>query len=315
MLVYLGRSIVSIRKEAFVKQNMGRSTVVNIRKCGVIVKTFYYYLKMLVLPKRLGLFHKWGYHYDEVIERFDGMFFKGLLSLAAMAVLFYFAPFPVKFGMVWLFSYLILFSNVITAQQFVADRYSFIPSLGFTIVLAYYFQNFEFLYWFVLGVWIMRCWVHLPTFNNEIEFYQSNVFNFPDSEVAYGNLGVVWNFSGCGGSAVDCWRKAIDINKFYDVPHYNLYSLMKNTGQLEQAEVHLKNCLNGKTVHFNEIWQKEYIQLQAVIARKKEVEELNKKLNEALNAKKYEEFETLKTQIIELQKAPIPIPKPVQAGS
>lgn len=305
MLLNLGKSIVTIRKEAFVKQQMGRSTIIHLRKLIVIVKTFYYYLRMLVFPKRLGLFHKWGYHYDETLERFDGMFFKGILSLLFMGILFYFGPFPIKFGILWLFSYLILFSNVITAQQFVADRYAFIPSLGFTIILAYFLQGYENLYWLILGIYLMRTWVHLPTFHNEIEFYQSNIFNFPDSEVAYGNLGVVWNFSGAPGSAMDCWRKAYSINPFYDVPSYNMYSMFKNSGQLEQAEAHMKNCLNGKTVHFQDIWQKEYEQLKLLISRNKEINEKNKALNQALNEKRYEDFEKIKLEIIELQKKPI----------
>lgn len=295
-----GRSTVQYRKDAFRAQNLGRSTTLNLRKPIVIVKTMFYYLKMLIFPKRLGLFHKWGYHFEEGLERVDGMFWSGMAVIAMSLISFYYGPEPVRFGILWLFSYLILFSNVITAQQFVADRYAFISSLGFCLILANLLAPYPMALCLLLGVYIMRVWVHLPTFSGHEAFYRSNISNFPDSEVAYGNLGVIYSQNGMGGSAADVWNKALSINQHYDVPAYNLYSLFRSNGMFTQAREYLVKALNAKTVHFKEQWERELVDLEKHIASKAAVDDLNAKLNEAVRLGNKDDIIKLRDEIIRI---------------
>lgn len=307
MMTY-GKKTVDHRKNAFTEQNMGHSTTINWRKPIVIVKTVYYYFKMLIFPKRLGLFHTWGYHFDETLERVDSMFWKGITSLAGLGTLAYFAPDPVRFGILWMLAYLVLFSNVITAQQFVVDRYAFISSLGFCLIAAWYLAPYPEIFWTLTGIYIMRSWVHLPTFKSQIHFYESNIFNFPDSEVAYGNLGVIYSQKGRMGSGQDCWNKALAMNPHYDVPAYNLYSLFRSNGMLEMAKDYLQKCLNAKTVHFKARWEEEMKDLDRHIEIKKKVDDLNAKLNEAVKTGAYEAIHPLRDAIIAITN-PSP-PKP-----
>jgi len=94
--------------------------------------------------------------YDHVMrnmkERIDPMFFKGLLVLGALVYGILKGSMPVQFGSIWLLSYLVLFSNVITAQQFVVDRYAFISSLGFCIITAYFLSPYQPVFWCVFGL-------------------------------------------------------------------------------------------------------------------------------------------------------------------
>lgn len=306
MMGTFGKSTVAYRKKQFSDQNMGKSTTFNWRKPIVIVKTMYYYLSMLVFPKRLGLFHKWGYHYDEKIERVDFMFFKGLISLAGLFFMIWKGSWPLQFGGIWLIAYMLLFANVITAQQFVVDRYAFISSLGFCIIIATLLAPYQPVLWCLIGIYMMRVWVHLPTFKDQIMFYESNVFNFPDSEVAYGNLGVVYSQYGKPGTASDLWHKSLSINEFYDVPGYNLYSLFKTNGMLDQARVFLVKCLNAKTVHFKERWIQELAELDKHIEIKKKVDALNLKLNDAVRDGKIELINPLREELIKITNPPKP---------
>lgn len=306
MMATFGRSTVDYRKKQFSEQNMGKSTTFNWRKPIVIVKTMYYYFAMLVFPKRLGLFHKWGYHYDEKIERIDFMFFKGVFVLLALFYAIYAGPFAVKFGAIWLLAYLILFSNVITAQQFVVDRYAFISSLGFCIITAYYLSPYPALFWSLCGVYIMRIWCHLPSFNDQVSFYESNVRNFPDSEVAYGNLGVVYSQNGKPGTSADLWQKALSLNEFYDVPSYNLFSLYRQNGLFNEARGMLLKCLNAKTVHFKERWESELKELDKHIELKKRVDDLNRQLNDAIRDGKLELVAPLREELIRITNPPKP---------
>lgn len=292
-LYRLGKDTVQIRVNAFKEQQMGKSTGLYWRKVIIMVKTFWYYVKMIVFPKRLGLFHTWGYHFEEPIEHIDHEFWLGLLSLMAYTFLAWIAPPPVQFGMVWAFIYLLIFSNFITAQQFVSERYAYISIFGVSLAAAYYLQDHPILLAFIIGIAVMRIWVHLPTFQNEVRFYESNCFNFPGSEVAMGNLGVAYLNHGMNYKAFDTWHEASRQNQFYDVPWYNLYSICKQNGDLLGARKFLMMCLNAKTIHFPDQWQKELAELDSIIKRSISIHDLTKNLNKAILEGNYERAGTL----------------------
>ena len=255
-----GLWVLRYRVGEFKKQNMIEPTKITWRRPIIMLKSFYYYVKMLIFPKRLALYHIWGYHFDEKLSKWDWMSTKGLLILIGLGAIFYFAPTPVKFGLIWMIAYLVLFLNLVTAQQTVVDRYAFISSLGYSVIFAWTFSHWPILCAFLIGLYLMRTWAHLPTYDNEIKFYQSNLWNF-NSEVALGNLGVVYKRVGLDGMAVDSWKMATQVNDSYDVPHYNLYSIMKFAGALDQARYHLEKALNAKVCHFDKLWKEELSQL------------------------------------------------------
>ena len=260
-----GKEVIMIRRKAFKDQHLGQSTFFYVRKLIVMIKTLWYYVVMIPLPKRLGLFHTWGYFYDEPMERTDKMFWKGFLSLIAIIAGIILCPFPIKFGLIWIMVYLLIFSNFITAQQFVADRYAFIPCLGWCVILAYLLQSQPILFTFLLGFYAMRTIMHIPTFRNDTMFYQSNIWNFPDSEVALGNLGVTYMHSGLTGMAIDTWILATRVNPKYDVPWYNLYSAFRANGVFSQAKAYLDECLKSKVIHFPDLWGQELKQVEYAI--------------------------------------------------
>jgi len=268
-VVFLAQALyaVKFRSDAFKKQNMGESTKIHWRKIFVIFKTIWYYFKMMIFPKRLGLFHNFLYHWPDHARHPNREFYLGVLSFIGCGVWFYFAPFTVRFGIMWYFLYLTIFSNLITAQQVVSERYVYYPSFGFAIILGYYLQDYPIILAFILGIYIMRIWVFLPTFQNEVRFYESNTVNFPDSEVAMGNLGVSYLNHRMPHKAMDTWFEATRQNPHYDVPWYNLYSMFKENGDILSARDFLVKCLNAKTIHFREQWTKELAEIDAVIAQ------------------------------------------------
>lgn len=283
-----GKEVVTYRTKAFKEQQMGKSTTIYWRKVIIMVKTFWYYCRLIPFPKRLGLFHVWGYHFDEPVEHIDKEFWLGLISLIAYGLGIYYLPWPVKFGLIWSGIYLLTFSNFITAQQFVSERYAFYSTFGFALVLAYYLQNYPIVLAFLIGIAVMRIWVHLPTFQNEVRFYESNWFNFPDSEVAMGNLGVAYLNHGMANKALDTWQEASRQNKFYDVPWYNLYSLCKQNGDIQGARRFLKMCLDAKTVHFPDQWKREMAELDNLIGKSGSIQDHIQLINKTIGEGHYE---------------------------
>ena len=267
------RQTIKLRRDEFIKQNMAKSIYVNLRKTIVALKTFIYYLAHSLVPATIGLYHTWGYHYDTSIERKDWHFGLGFLAFIGLIGIYFLHPaIEVKLSILWFVSFVFIFLNWITIQQFVTERYVFLPTIGTCLLISYVTQDYLVAYAFIVGIYLCRTWLILPTYDNELRFYQSNVWNFPNSEVAYGNLGVTYLRLGQIGSALDSWHQSIRINPDYDVPYYNIFSNFRSTADMAlqngdyqgavntylQALPYLEKTLSCKICHFPEMWKKDH---------------------------------------------------------
>lgn len=272
---------VTHRKEEFKKQQMAQSIHFNLRKPIVAFKTLAYYFYLSILPIRLGLYHEWGFHYDKKMELWDWRAITGLALFTLSAYFLFTSPYSeVRIGILWFYSFIFLFLNWITAQQWVTERYLYISVIGLCLIACLFLQQLPFLYFLILGIMICRTWTHLPTYDNELRFYLSNTWNFPKSEVAYGNLGVAYASTGLSGASSDMWIIASSLNSDYDVPFYNIYSkhksqafLMVQNGAYEQGLQAISQCipmlervLSCKVIHFPEAWKKELDDLKSIVS-------------------------------------------------
>lgn len=306
------RHTIKIRVDEFKRQNMGKSSALNFRKIVVAFKSVLYYMKHTLVPSKMGLYHTWGFHYSKDVERRDGHFVLSLIAVLGLIGIFFLTPaVPVKLAILWFLAFSVIFWNWITIQQFVTERYIFIPTIGTCLLLGYLLQDYLVVYAFVAGLYLCRTWLFLPTYDNELRFYLSNTWHFPDSEVAYGNLGVTYLRLGQLGAALDAWHQAIRINPEYDVPYYNIFSHHKaNADMLIQngdylggintyrlAYPYLEKTLACKICHFPEAWKKEHDDLKsllqnpsAMLHREKErLKKLSSDLVERLKSVKLDE--------------------------
>ena len=275
------RKIVNLRVTEFKKQHMEQSTVLNWRKPIVALKTFCYYVKHSLAPIRMGLYHEYGFHYEASMERMDKMFVGGLLIFCLSTWAFFITPcVSIKLGILWYIVFLLGFANFITAQQFLTERYVMVSNLGLGMVIATLTQNCTWVYACLIGGYLVRTWTHLPTYDNELRFYQSNVWNFQKSEVALGNLGVTYARIGMENSATDSWTIATQVNPDYDVPWVNIFYQLRTKGfmminngdyvggikKLQDALPYLQKALTCKVCHFPEQWQREQKELADSIA-------------------------------------------------
>lgn len=273
------RGYVVHRKEEFKKQAMDDSTSFNIRKPIVALKTFAYYIYLALFPIRLGLYHGWGFHYDKKMELWDWRAISGLVISVGLFFVYMSSGLPIRIGIVWFAIFLFLFLNWITAQQWVTERYLYIPVIGVCLIASVFLQHSLCLYFLVAGMLLCRTMTHLPTYDNELRFYLSNTWNFPKSEVAYGNLGVAYASVGLLGASNDMWVIGSSLNKEYDVPFYNMFSRMKTNaflmiqnGAYEQGLAGLnasipmlEKVLACKVLHFKDMWQKELVELKNIV--------------------------------------------------
>lgn len=274
------REVVKLRTDVFKEQNLAHSTKFKLQKIIVAFKSLAYYTRLCIFPKRMGLYHTFEYHYSEKTEKEDKWFWLGFVIFLEFIAGFWFGNNIIKFAIIWYLAYIFIFLNWITIHQFVSERYVYIPSIGICLLLAYgffildtfFFGDYPVFMAFCCGLYLMRTWVHLPTYNEEVSFYQSNIWNFPDSEVAFGNLGVTYMRCNLLGSAIDMWQIALKINPNYDVAHYNIHSVLKQRGDFINAREHLKKAVESPQCHFKELWTKE---LQGLEHEIQYIQELN----------------------------------------
>lgn len=255
------RNAVAIRTKNFTDQQMGGSTKFHLRRLIFAVKTWGYYCRHLLWPKRMGLYHSWNYHNPPTACYATGEFWAGLALAASAVAAGLSGPPSLTFALVWMGCFLFFVLNWITVMQVVTERYAWLPALGMCLAVATVAPL-----WLVLilfGCALARTWAHLPTYYDDERFYLSNIWNFPQSEVAYGNLGVTWLRMGFPGAAADAWTRGSRLNPGYDVPSYNLYSLFRSNGQLDVARAHLVTALSAPTCHFPDLWSKELSRLDA----------------------------------------------------
>lgn len=266
MGIQIVKKTIKLRAGVFKAQNMGASTHFKWQKFIVATKSLLYYTILALFPAKMGLYHTWGFHYEPAIEKEDNMFWLGVLLLAGFGALFYFGDFAIKFGVVWYLSFIFIFLNWITIHQFVSERYCYIASIGLWIIMAKFLAPYPLAFAFILGLYLMRTWQHLPTYQNEITFYQSNIWNFPKSEVALANLGATYMKAGLGGAASDMWNIAIRTNPKYDVPYYNLYALLRSQKQWAIARNFLVKAVEAPTCHFKDTWTQELVGFDKEVA-------------------------------------------------
>jgi len=255
--LWLLHDIIKHRASTFKAQAMEKGTTFNARKFIVAIKTLGYYTQLCVFPAHMGIYHKWGYHYNDKTEKEDSMFWVGLGLFISFCLLFVYGNPVVRFGIIWYFSFLFIFLNWITIHQFVSERYCYIANIGLCLIIANYLVGYPVVSAFILGLYLMRTWQHLPTYCEELRFYLSNIWNFPDSEVAMANLGVILMKGGLQGMAIDYWIMATKVNPNYDVPYYNLYSTLKLRGDFNNSRKNLVCAISAPTCHFREMWTKE----------------------------------------------------------
>ena len=299
------KQTINLRAGEFTKQNMGHTIRPKFRKIVVALKTLLYYLKMTLWPDKLGLYHKWGTVYDENIEREDKMMLGGLVALIGLVTWAVLGGPIVLLGIFWFFAFICIFLNWITIQQFVTERYLMIPAIGLYLVVAYYLQDHLSIFYVICGLLLMRTWMHLPTYDNELRFYQSNTWNFQDSEIAHNNLGCTWVRLGWVQSGIDTWTIAQRINPEYDVTFYNVAShfmtngrVTMNHGNYAQAIEFFKVALeklnaaiNVPRCHFKEAWTKERDEIANYIQNPLSMVQAEKQRNEQLKTEFQVEFD------------------------
>ncbi len=159
------------------------------------------------------------------------------------------------FGSLWFFLFLfpsLVRLNPVDTPDFLEHRL-YLPIIGLFIILAeidwvknlaWQKKTVKFGAAFIIVLFFLLSWRHLPVFANRISFWQSAAANSPHSALANRNLGAMYYLDNDLVRAEKSYRKAIAINESEPMVHNNLGLIYLARNSYGQAEKEFKKELS-----------------------------------------------------------------------
>ena len=222
----------------------------------VVAKAFLYYLKILYLPLQRGLYHPFSFN-TAGIQNLSPALFSSVAVIIIAIVSFFKCKRnlkPVSFGIMWFFVTYLPYSNIIPVCNIISERYLFLPSVGFSIIMAALFLKVWAIinkdnkfkttlrYLAIIAITLyLGCYAAVTVkqnyeYNNIITYWETNINNFDDGYIVYNNLAGTYYLMGNLDSAIAyCWINLM-INP--NQPHVwcNLGKVYREKGDVQQAE-------------------------------------------------------------------------------
>ena len=235
-------------------------TVVAPRKIITFLKTYGYYLRLCIFPYHLGLYHPfvWGigvnkYH-NEKVYILDKDFFIGLfLFLTSLLLVFFYRSTMLGFGMLWFMVNIAMWSNLVTIQQQIAERYVYLANVGAMLALSCVLIKVPFLMLIVLTYYATRFWTMREAYANDYWMIEYNVAEMKDSHYAWVARGVKKFYLGDFNGALKDFGEARQQCPYDFKQNYNMAVMFLCLGDIKNAEEYLKyaedTMYDGVTEH------------------------------------------------------------------
>lgn len=214
LVMYLGGRRFNI---GFRKRNTGKGDTITWRKIAVVPKVLAYYIKTTVFPKNLAFFREFGFEYgkdpqvQKDLESFNRHFFESVgISLAFTIIGFLISP----LGILIYLAGILPFTQWKVLGQFVAERYLYLPMVGWTLILASALSHPMTLpiLFIIVGIYTYRANTYIPAFKNIETLYENGIVNFPK----------------CISNFVNLAERKLHLRKYFDA-----YKLLKQGLELD----------------------------------------------------------------------------------
>jgi len=139
-------------------------------------------------------------------------------------------------------------------SQALADRYTYIPSIGIFIMLVWTIADFFSKYRYkkagatiatvsIISILIILSWLQTSYWQNSITLFKHALNVTANNHIAHNNLGLALKKSGKTKKAISHYKKSIDIKPGYVIAHNNLGVALSETGNIEEAIKHYATAI------------------------------------------------------------------------
>ena len=194
----------------------------------IFIWTLTFYIKQFLFPWPLSAL----YQTPEPISIFNGHYILAVMILIVCAVIFmrYHSNRWIIFAFLFYFFsifFLLRFERLYNLSV-VADRFMYLPCLGFCLLTGYYGDKlwqkvdvhkgrfkpvFIILLCFIFGLLVIKTNLQCRIWKDSISFWTSVIKTSPNLSVAYTNRGIAYKDQAMISSALQDYTKAIQINK------------------------------------------------------------------------------------------------------
>lgn len=235
-----------------------------------MVKVYVKYLWLLVNPTQISYIHELASGFESFMTHHSNIY--SILSqsifdldiLASIGILaglvfiafkFWKKQTIISFSILWFFISLLPVSYLFPQGIAIADKYLYIPSFGFVLVLAYLISKFQLRgqtwtskFQILIIVAIAVSYGYLTFQRNRdwhdpITFWTRVVSQHPRSALGYYSLGVYYSEIEEQEQAEEAYKKTIEIQPNFWEAHQNLANIYKNQGDLRSAYEHYQQVL------------------------------------------------------------------------
>ena len=215
-----------------------------------VIKIFVIYIRLLVFPYNLNA----DYFFPAANSLFEPIV---LIGIVLLVFLIYYGlknkcsnP-AISFSVFWFFITALPISNIFPQGNIFADRYMYMPSVGYCIgigCLFFWFSNqnirTDVINWkkavYVLFILLVIAlgrvsFVRSKVWNNDISLWYDAVTKTPDSYVAHTNLAHGYYLRGFFEKGIEEANKSIKLRPYHYQPFYILAHIYMEMGDMERA--------------------------------------------------------------------------------
>ena len=256
-------------------------------------RAFWYYIKLLLFPFNLSP--------DYIIALATPFSDPGLIFYWCMLLIFLVSPFYLAkksplaaFGLFWFLIHYIPISNIIPLTYLVADRYMYIPSAGFSLIMAfccvslYRISSFKLenrgftasvtclIALIVIG-YSITTFLYNSVWKNEETLWSHAVIVSPMSYKSYGNLGETYTKKGDFQKAIKALDRSLSIYPLSRT-YLNRGNAFYYSGKFGEAVADYK-----KAIDMNPLLAEAYYGLGSLYIKMQEYDRAIENLSKAVN--------------------------------
>lgn len=225
---------------------------VALRKMVTFLKTFGYYFSLCVMPYKLGLYHNfiWGIgvnkEYNKRVYKLNKDFYYGffIFFFTIVGIVFNYNNL-IGFGLFWFFINILMWCNIVTVQQQIAERYLYLPCVGIMLALSTICFTLPYHYCSIMVCAILtyyatRLWYYREAYTNDYWMVEYNLIEQKNSHYAWVSRGIK-KFYVCDfdGALRDFGEARIHTSHDFK-QNMNMASMFLVLGDVSHAEEFLK---------------------------------------------------------------------------